>query len=161
MPVETFVAHRGAMRLIERLLQADASTATAEAVVRPGGPFVGDASNGWPVWAGVELMAQTISAWSGHRAWQAGRAPGIGLLLGVKHYEAFCGVFKTRERLTIHVRNLLAGEDLGAGEALALSAFDARILRGEQELARARLSVMEPDASLLAQIASPAPEAAA
>ena len=85
----------------------------------------------------------------------------IGLLLGVKHYEAFCGTFKAGDHLTIRVRNLLASKEAGAGEDLALSAFDANILRGDQELARARLSVMEPPASLLAQIATPAWETAA
>ena len=46
------------MLLLDRLLHADAETATAQLTVAPDALFLQDA--GMPAWVGIEYMAQTV-----------------------------------------------------------------------------------------------------
>nr|WP_239538481.1 3-hydroxylacyl-ACP dehydratase [Dyella mobilis] len=52
-----------------------------------------NADGSLPAWVGVELMAQSIAAWSGCRA-RADRQPvQLGFLLGTRHYTCNADVF--------------------------------------------------------------------
>ena len=79
-PIEQYLPHRGAMRLIDRLIEAGEEHAVAEVDVPDEGLFVRDGSV--PAWVGIEYMAQTIAAWAGARALRTGGSPKLGFLLG-------------------------------------------------------------------------------
>ena len=135
-PVAELIPHAGAMRLIDELLEADATHAVARATVRPTQLFVDDA--GMPAWIGIEYMAQTIAAWAGMQARSAGGAPRPGFLLGARRYACDVAAFPAGSALTIHVRLEMAGDD-------GLSLFACTVAQDGNEVARATVSVYAPD----------------
>ncbi len=127
--------HRGAMRLVDRVLEHDADSIAVEARVRVDGPFHVD--GGLPAYVGVELMAQAIACWAGMRAQAQGLAPPVGFLLGTRRYESRVSAFGIGDvlRVTAH-RELVA--DSG------LAVFSCTISGRGVPLASAHVSVFEP-----------------
>lgn len=135
-PIESFVPHRGAMLLIDRLIDATTTDAVAEVTIPADGLFVRDGHV--PAWVGIEYMAQAIAAWSGAQHAANGGAPRIGMLLGSRRYVAHCSRFTAGDTLRIEVHQEFLGDN-GLGQ------FDCRLLKDGTELATARLSIFEPD----------------
>lgn len=137
LPIEHYVPHRGAMLLLDRLLHADAETATAEVTVPRDGLFLQD--EGMPAWVGLEYMAQTVAAWAGWQAVQAGQAVKLGFLLGTRKFEAKTAFFPVGTRLQVQVCSELVGDN-------GLCMFDCRIQDSSGDtVAQARISVYEPE----------------
>jgi predicted hotdog family 3-hydroxylacyl-ACP dehydratase len=135
LPAEQLVPHRGAMLLLERIIDADGDGASANATIRSSDVFY--RAEGTGAWVGIEYMAQTIAAWAGWRARQRMQAPKVGFLLGTRRYLCHRSFFKEGETLHIDVqREIEAGNGLGR--------FDCSIRIGEHEVARAQLAVFEP-----------------
>lgn len=134
-PVAEVVPHAGAMRLIDELLQADADGCVARATVRATQLFVDD--DGMPGWVGIEYMAQTIAAWAGAQDRAAGRAPGIGFLLGSRRYECDVPAFPVGSVLTVVARKELAGDN-------GLGMFACTLSIAGREVARANVTVFQP-----------------
>lgn len=135
-PIEPFVPHRGAMLLVDRLLDAGPSHAVAEVTVPVDGLFLVDGQ--MPGWVGLEYMAQTISAWSGVRHVGGGGAPRLGMLLGTRRYESRVAAFAAGAVLRVEVQLEFVGDN-------GLGMFACRLLQAGEEVATARLSIYEPD----------------
>lgn len=133
--IEQVVPHRGAMRLVHRLLAWDEQRAAVEVVVPADGPF--HERDGVPAWVGIEYMAQAIAAWAGCQARARGEEPRIGFLLGSRRYTAETGHFARGSRLRVETECELFGDN-------GLGMFACRILDGERVLASANVSVYEP-----------------
>ena len=134
--LDAFLPHRGAMRLLDRLLAVDEEHAVAEVDVPLDGLFVRDARV--PAWMGIEYMAQTVAAWAGHRSARRGGVPRVGYLLGSRRYSAQCDGFAGGSTLRIEARCELIGDN-GLGQ------FDCRIHGADGALlATALVSVFEP-----------------
>ena len=135
--IEALIPHRGAMRLLDRVLEIDHERVLAEVDVPFDGLFVRDGAV--PSWIGIEYMAQAVAAWAGMRARQAGGAPRPGLLLGTRRYETHCDGFASGTCLQVEARcEIMGGNGLGQ--------FACRIVHEGRELAVARISVMDPPA---------------
>jgi predicted hotdog family 3-hydroxylacyl-ACP dehydratase len=133
--IERLIPHRGAMRLLDRVLQVDDEQVVAEVDVPFDGLFVRDGAV--PSWVGIEYMAQAVAAWAGARARKQGGVPHAGLLLGTRRYEAHCDGFASGARLRIEAHCELIG-------ANGLGQFDCRITLDGRELAASRISVLDP-----------------
>jgi len=141
--IEAYLPHRGMMRLIDRVVMADAECAVAEVDVPFDGLFVQDGAV--PAWIGIEYMAQTIALWAGARTMRDGGAPCIGFLLGSRRYETHVAAFPGGATLRVEARCELQA-DTGLGM------FDCSIALDGDVVATARLSVFEPrDASALTE----------
>jgi len=90
-----------------------------------------------PGWFGLELMAQSIAAYSGSRHQQQGRVPRAGYLLGTRQYACAVAAFPAGALLEVEV--CLQYADPGG-----LSAFDCGLRCDGAELAHAILKVFEP-----------------
>jgi predicted hotdog family 3-hydroxylacyl-ACP dehydratase len=146
--IDHYVPHRGAMCLIDELIEADDERAVATAQVPEGGLLIGEDGR-MPTWATIEHMAQTVAAWAGARARRQGRPVGLGFLLGTR-------------RLQIHQPSLAAGSRLRVDvccemiAANGLGMFECEVSADGQPVSSAFVSVFEPeDASVyLAQAAA-------
>ncbi|TMS59797.1 hypothetical protein MW7_000690 [Imbroritus primus] len=160
LPIERYVPHRGAMLLLDRLLEASAEHAVAEVRVRHDGLFVQNGAV--PAWVGIEYMAQTVAAWAGWQAAQRNAPARIGFLLGSRKFEALQPTFAAGSLLRVRVQCELVGSN-------GLGMFDCQLLASESStgstgnehgacdescendgnyatvVARARISVYEPD----------------
>jgi predicted hotdog family 3-hydroxylacyl-ACP dehydratase len=133
--IEQVVPHRGAMRLVDRLLDWDDDRVAVEATVPADGPFHDGA--GVPAWIGIEYMAQAIAAWAGCQARVRGEETKLGFLLGSRRYSAETGRFAAGSVLRIEARRELFGDN-------GLGMFACRILQGERVVASANVSVYQP-----------------
>jgi len=131
------VPHRFDALLLDAVTQFTADGLEASLVVRPDTAFSDELGN-LPAWAGPEIMAQAISALSGHRSLaQSGRPAAIGLLLGVRSYVAPRGDFRCGDELRVSVAQ--------SSEESGWAVFDCTIsgAAGEQ-LATGTLTVLQP-----------------
>lgn len=135
--LDELIPHQGPMRLIDRVLSQDEDVVRAEATIPAEGHAFAVEGRGVPVYAGFEMMAQTICAHDGLKRWREGKPPAIGFLLGCRRYAASREWFTAGEVLTIESRQLIEGET---------ASFECRILdRSGNETASGVVNVYRPD----------------
>lgn len=136
-PIEELAPHAGGMRLIDRVLSFSDRSVQCETIIRADNIFF-KPGLGVPSYVGLELMAQTISAYDGMRMHASGQKPKIGLLLGCRSHAARRTHFPERERLIIEATCLL-------GES-AMASFECRISDAmNSTLATATINVYRPN----------------
>ena len=123
------------MILLDRILCFDEEQIHTRLTVKPDGLFnLPDGS--LPAWVGIELMAQSVSAFAGCHARQKGNPVELGFLLGTRKFECNVEAFPAGSELTIHgIRSL--EDDNGMG------VFECHI-HGPGIEASARLNVFRP-----------------
>lgn len=129
-----YLPHQPPMVLIDELIEAGENYAVSRLTVKPTTPFV--AQQGLPAWAGIELMAQTVSLFAGVRGKRQGCPPKIGFLLGTRRYQSSCAFFPMHSELVISVKELYFGET-------KLGVFEC-IIQSEAGCVTANLNVYEP-----------------
>jgi predicted hotdog family 3-hydroxylacyl-ACP dehydratase len=131
--VADLIPHTGDMVLLDRIIDYDEQSLTAELVVRGDG-LLGDGET-VPAWAGIEYMAQTIAAYAGVMARRANESIRLGFLLGTRHYSSNVAAFKVGSTLTIRVKKIIQDDSLGV--------FECRIQGADVEV-KANLNVYQP-----------------
>jgi len=137
--IADLVPHAGAMRWLDRVIEADAESLLAEATVRADHLLLRDGQ--LSAAAGVEYMAQAAAAWAGwqrHHAATDGGAARIGFLLGTRRYQCSRAAFRVGDVLRVHVQRLFQADN-GLGQ------FECVIRIDGIEVARASLNVFGPD----------------
>jgi predicted hotdog family 3-hydroxylacyl-ACP dehydratase len=135
MNIEDYIPHRGAARMIDRVIAVDEEHVVTEADVPVTGRMV--RSGAMPTWVGIELMAQSIAAWAGERAHRSGRPTPLGFLLGTRRFEMTCNEVSAGTTLRIEAHcEFIADSGLGT--------FRCQMLVGEKLIAHAQVSVFEP-----------------
>lgn len=135
VPICDIIPHDGAMSLLDRGLEADEDSLTAEVTIHGNSMFCRDGSV--PGWVGIEYMAQAIAAWSGWQSHLRGEPPRLGFLLGSRRYNNSRSGFAVGETLSIHVRRQYQSDN-GLGQ------FDCCIHISGAEVAKAAITVYEP-----------------
>lgn len=131
--IAELIPHSGRMVLLDRIIDVDEHTLTAELTVRNDG-LLGDDKN-VPAYVGIEYMAQAIAAYAGVQAKQAGEPIKIGFLLGTRRYTSNIACFAVGTHLTIQVKNIIQDDKLGV--------FDCKIVAQDIEV-NASLTVYQP-----------------
>ncbi|MBB3194246.1 ApeP family dehydratase [Roseateles terrae] len=135
-PMAELVPHAGAMRLLDRVLEAEDERLVAEVRVPEDGLFSRD--GGVDAWVGIEYMAQAVAAWAGWRGRREGQTPRIGFLLGTRRYRTAVARYAAGQVLQVEVRRTYQADN-GLGQ------FDCQIRAGETELASATITVFGPE----------------
>jgi len=135
-PSLPLVPHQAPLLLIDTVLEADAEHCTSSTRV-DGRAWYADPEGAMPAWFGLELMAQTIAAYSGQRNRARGLAPKYGYLLGTREYRSEVAAFPAGAVLEVEAR-------VHYSDALGLSAFACELRRDGALLAHAILKVYEP-----------------
>ena len=130
------VPHRPPMLLIGSVLEADAERCVTLTRVDPGAWYA-DPDGAMPAWFGLELMAQTIAAFSGQRQRDPDQAPAFGYLLGTREYRCTVAAFPAGAQLEVEAK-------VHEAEILGLSAFACELRLDGSVLAHAILKVYEP-----------------
>lgn len=133
---EDLVIHRSPLLLIDNILEVTGERCLASFTVDPTAWYA-EPDGTMPGWFGIELMAQTISAFSGYSKRVVGESPRIGLMLGTRNYE--CWVPRFPAGGTLEVETTLQYLDESG-----LSAFACQIRHLGQLSARAILKTYEP-----------------
>lgn len=130
---EQYLPHEKPMVFVDHLVEVTESYAIAELRIQPELMFI--EPEGLPTWASIELMAQTVSAYSGYRGHALGKAPKIGFLLGTRKLNFAVPYFAMGSIVTIKVEQGYTHEGLGQ--------FSCEIEYLEHRF-KAVLSVFEP-----------------
>jgi predicted hotdog family 3-hydroxylacyl-ACP dehydratase len=118
-PIAEVLPHDGSMILLDRIERYDAESIVCVRQVAADSPFA-DADGHLPAWVGVELMAQTVAAWSGCHALDADQPVRLGFLLGSRLYRSSADVFPAGSELMIEAVRTFHDED-------GMGAFACRI----------------------------------
>ncbi len=131
--VELLIPHQPPMRLVERIVGEIEDGLVVIARV-DATAWYADKEGFMPAWIGIELMAQSISAWAGLQASRSGLPPLKGFLIGTREYKSYSPRFNAGEELFIEVRKIFS-------ESQGLAAFDCLIRNSSMTLAEATLKV--------------------
>ncbi len=134
-PIAELVPHAADMILVDEVLSFADEDVHTRLVVRAGGLF-SQADGSLPAWVGIELMAQSVAAFAGCQARQAGLPVELGFLLGTRNYQCNVEAFPLGAELHIHALRSLQ-DDNGMG------VFECN-LTGPGIHAHARLNVFRP-----------------
>lgn len=127
--------HRGPAVLLEAIQELDGERCVATHRIKADDRYL-DAENRLTAWVGLELMALTASAFSGHRNTLSGRPVRVGYLLGTRSFAALEPAFPVGTELEIEARVRFLDES-------GPSAFDCEIRRGGILVATATLKAIE------------------
>lgn len=134
-PLAELLPHAGDMILLDSIESWDDDSIVAQARVANDRLFaLPDGS--WPVWLGIELMAQAVAAYAGLRAKNSGGQVQLGFLLGTRKFACNVMHFPADCPLRIWARRSLE-DDNGMG------VFECGIDADNIEV-RARLNVFRP-----------------
>ena len=136
--VQQLLPHAHPMILIDEIVGCEENRLWAAVAVRPGAPFFQEGC-GIAAHIAIEWMAQTCAALIGLEALDAGRKPGLGLLLGTRNFKATVPWFRVGERLI--VTGSLAYRDQQMG------VFDCAVAPGSgaEVVATAQLTTYQPE----------------
>ena len=138
--VEDVLAHAAPMILIDEIISYGDETIETSLSINQNTPFM--FSGKVPSYVAVEYMAQSIAAYSGIQAREAGQDIRIGFLLGARKLELLCADFSIGDRLYIDAYSLY-----NDGE---MASFNCVTRRGQETVAKARIDVYQPkDMSLI------------
>ena len=134
-PLADLLPHAGDMILLDAIDDWDEESIVAQARVA-GDRLFALPDGSWPVWLGIELMAQAVAAYAGLRAKNSGGQVQLGFLLGTRKYECAVSSFAAGAELEVSARRSLE-DDSGMG------VFECEIRSAGISL-HARLNVYRP-----------------
>ena len=128
-----YIPHQQPMVFVDHLIEVTETSAVAELLIRPELMFCDQ--HGLPTWSSIELMAQTVSAFSGYQGQLQGGNPKIGFLLGTRKLKLPLPYFALGDIVQIRVEQGYIHEGLGQ--------FSCQINYKDYQITAA-LSVYEP-----------------
>lgn len=134
--LDELLAHDGQMMLLDKIINFDDLSMTAEVTVRDDGLF-GDTRT-MPALVGIEYMAQTIAAHGSMLDKIAQRPSYLGFLLGTRAYISNVDNFLSGSVLTVTVEKIIQEQGLGV--------YDCKII-APGVLVEAKLNVYQPDSA--------------
>lgn len=140
--LEDLIPHRPPMVLISRMRELNEERAIGEVDITETSMFF---ENGHvPAWIGIEYVAQTIAAYSGHLGRFNGGGPAIGLLLGARRYRSTVDGFKAGQTLQVKVEPVLIDGDMGS--------FKGTIAVEGETVAEVTMTTYKPDEATLRKL---------
>jgi predicted hotdog family 3-hydroxylacyl-ACP dehydratase len=136
--------HDMPMALINTLVNVSDISVQCQVTIDSSSLFYCKENKTIPGWVGIEYMAQTVAAWSGYHALQAGKPSPIGFLLGSRKYESHCPAFSEGMVLQVY------GEQVLENDGMAV--FSCRIEHESHLLASSQLNVFVPTEEKLEQL---------
>ena len=134
-PVAELLPHAGDMVLLDAVEMFDAESIETRLEVKPSG-LLNLPDGSLPAWVGIEIMAQTVAAFAGCHARQAGLPVALGFLLGTRSFQCNVEHFPAGSLLRIRaIRSLQDDNGMGVFECH---------LDGPGIHAEARLNVFRP-----------------
>jgi len=146
-PIAELLPHAGDMILLDGVERFDDDSVEALLQV-PADGLLSAADGSLPAWVGVEIMAQSVAAFAGCRARQAGQPVELGFLLGTRNYQCNVESFPVGTQLRVRAMRSLQ-DDNGMG------VFECH-LDGPGIHAEARLNVFRPP-EVASYLQEPAP----
>jgi len=134
-PITRLLVHRPPLLLLDGLRDVAEESCIAFLHLVPGAWYL-DEAGCLPPWFGLEIMAQTISAFSGYHRARQGLPPRIGYLLGTRNFQILSSPAIAGETLETEV-HLQYADDSG------VCAFSCDLRLSSRTLARATLKAFE------------------
>ena len=143
MPISQFpnmdelLPHREDMQLIDKVISWDENGIQVATQLSDEMILVDDSRN-IPWWAGIEFMAQAISAYAGMARYNQGLPILKGFLLGTRQYKNYTDEFKNSDLLVINASKVLIDDG-------GVSMFDCNIKIDNKIVAEATIKAIQPE----------------
>ena len=137
--VEQVLPHSGQMVLLDRVIDYDESSVVSEVDVDSLTLFM--TPSGLPAYVGIEVMAQSIAAWSGLIRRTKNQSPKPGFLLGTRKYECQLPYFPKGSTLRVHAAEIINNEGLATFACRLQYGGNSMSQCSRDLLAEARISV--------------------
>lgn len=138
---QQLLPHRGEMLLIDRVVSISENGASGETAITPERLFV-EPEKGFPWWASIELMAQTVGLWIGEQQLKNNEAIKLGFLLGSRNFKGTGQYFSLHSTVNIKAKAIMV-------EKGGVSVFDCTVEGIDSEGATvktsARLKAIQPE----------------
>lgn len=128
--------HRAGMLLVDKALECNDDSVTAEAIIKDENLFVHEGTIG--AWVLLEYMAQTMAMWTSWNARRQGLPPPIGFLLGTRQLKLFVPQVPVGTKLLCKATRIYVSEGDGVAQ------FQCEVFSETQLLAQAALNAYEP-----------------
>ena len=138
-PIESLLAHRPPMLLLDRVIGYDNNTLIADVTITRSSLFL--SPRGVPAHVAIEYMAQACGAFAGAMALDAGEPVKIGFLLGTRRCRLLVPWFRIGDRLVVSASVNFRDE--------RMALFDCKTEVDGHLAADAQLKVYQPDNDLL------------
>ena len=135
LSLDALLPHRAPMQLLDGVSEAGNGLCRAHLTVDPKAWYA-EADGSMPAWYGLELLAQTIAAYSGATKAAAGLPARLGFLLGTQVYACAVPAFPAGSRLDTEARVCFQDES-------GLCAFTCTLLLEGVVVAETTLKVFE------------------
>ncbi|WP_325891699.1 hotdog family protein [Grimontia sp. NTOU-MAR1] len=142
--------HKAPMILLDTLIDVGDLHVHCQATSSESSLFFDKSINGIPGWVGIELMAQSVAAWSGYQASKENKAPPIGFLLGSRRYKCDAPSFPRGTLLDVRANRVM--------ESNGMAVFACTIEQGGKEIASAQLNAYVPSEEKLQQMLKGTPQ---
>lgn len=127
--IAPFVPQTGGMCLLERIIDVDNDSLSAE--ITPSADDIFASDDGIPGWVGLEWLAQAIAAWAGWHGAQRGEPPAPGFLIGTRRFATTRDHFACGETLRVTISlEFRADNGLGHFSGELSSADGTRLAHG-------------------------------
>ena len=134
--IEEVVMHRGAMNLLDKILDYGDDWLKASLEIKENAMFADQ--RGVPAWVGMEYLAQTIGAYEGVQRRLQGSSPKLGFLVGSRKYRCNVDYFLPGQILSLYVEREMQAEN-------GLGVFKCELTGQQGVEASANLNVYQPD----------------
>ena len=139
LTIEKLLPHRAPMILIDGVEEFDFEKKTLTAWTRfdSTSVFYNAQTQSVPAYVGIELMAQSIAAFSGiFCRLVKNEEPNVGFVLGSRAYENFVGEFELGKRYTIRIAEEFLEQELGLFSCAIFGEDGALLAKGEVNVYR-------------------------
>lgn len=136
--VEPLVPHSGRMVLLDRIIEYGSDFLIAESTITPNHILLRNGK--LATFAGIEIMAQGIAAWSGCIATEKGQTVRLGYLLGTRKLHIYSQYIEIGTRLKISIK-------MSIQDASGFGVFDCQLmdLATNTVLLEGALNVFSPE----------------
>lgn len=144
--IETLVPHADPMIFIDEAIDIADESIHCRVKISSKNLFFDHERKAIPSYVGIELMAQSISAWSGYHAYLSGLPSPVGFLLGSRRYKVSVEQFNENDTLDIYAVQVM--------ENNGMAVFSGRIEHKGDEIAQCQLNVYVPTEEKLEEMKS-------
>jgi len=113
LPISEYLPHRGAMALLDRVVEAEPKRIVCSLALHSGSAFCREGRV--PSYVGVEYMAQAAGALIGWGERAKGMEPRVGFLVAIRKYNSRVDGFAAGDTLAIEAKEILRDDDNGLG----------------------------------------------
>ena len=139
--IENLIPHSGVMVLVDEIIEVTDEVICVKSTITENNAFLEDGV--FPTFKTLEMMAQSLAVFRSYMDSQKGNK--LGFLLGARKFEILKPYVQIGDSLLIKTK-------ISMQDSSGLGVYDSQVYLGEEMIAQATISVLNPNDTLLEKI---------